>query len=143
VIRQRCHALVRVSAGKGQEVGVRDQRRLLGVVLGMIGKLCPPEDRHLRSRYQYRGNRHWGSCNCTNIKNQTLCRGFYTLWPFHFELAHAGDNGTDKVDIKYREYIYQVEGERNGQKAKAVNSSHGDCCRLFVSRNISASSRSD
>jgi hypothetical protein len=54
------------------------------------------------------------SCNFTNEKNQTLCRGFNTLWPFHLELSHARDNGTDEIDIEYREDVDQMESESNG-----------------------------
>lgn len=35
------------------------------------------------------------------------------------------DNWTDEIDVEYRIHVHQMECQRNGQKAEAIDSSHG------------------
>jgi len=81
-------------------------------------------------------------CNFTNEKNQTLCRGFNTLGPFHLELAHARDYWADEIDIKYREDVDQMKRECNGQKAKTIDSRHGKGDILMFPSEMSTASSS-
>jgi hypothetical protein len=82
----------------------------------MIGKLYPLEGRHLCSLHLLNKQKKadMDRCNFTNEKNQTLCRGFNALWPFHLKLSHSRDNGTDEIDIEYGEDVDQMESECNG-----------------------------
>jgi hypothetical protein len=60
-----------------------------------------------------------------NEENKALCGSFGAIWPLDLELLHPGHDGADEVDVEDGVDVDQVEGHRNGQKAKAIDSRHG------------------
>jgi len=121
-----CRARGRVSVERGREGEGRDPHRSLGRVLGMIGRLYLLEDRHLNVIELAMKARKPGLelRSYTNEENKTFGGSFNIGRPFHLKFAHARHNGADEVDIKYREDVDQMERQRDGQKAKAIDSSH-------------------
>lgn len=67
----------------------------------------------------------WKQLLLTNIKYESACGCLYWRRPFHLEFSHARNDGADEVDIEDRVEIDQMEDNGNGQKAEAIDDSHG------------------
>lgn len=60
----------------------------------------------------------------TDVKDEPFRWCFCSCWPLYSKLSHSRHNGANKIYVEDREYVDNVENNRNGQKAKAIDARH-------------------
>lgn len=65
-----------------------------------------------------------GAQSVRNEEEKTFGWCFDVRFPFHPKRSHSSHDWTDKIDIKDRIGIYQVEYHREGQKPNATKTRH-------------------